>query len=66
MENGVNDLIPLPKERVMVFIISFFFFSRKKEEEKKREVLNNPVKMKKIKELVSRVSNKHYEDLVAT
>lgn len=50
----------------MVFIISFFFFPRKKEEEKKREVLNNPVKMKKIKELVSSVSNKHYEDLVAS
>lgn len=28
------------------------FMIRKKEEEKKREVLNNPVKMKKIKELV--------------
>jgi len=33
-------------------IIFFFFCFRKREEEKKREVLNNPVKMKKIKELV--------------
>lgn len=29
------------------------FFDRKREEEKKREVLTNPVKMKKIKEMVS-------------
>ena len=32
---------------------------RQKEEEKKREVLNNPVKMKKIKELVSSTLCKH-------
>lgn len=35
------------------------FIIRKKEEEKKREVLNNPVKMKKIKELVSSALCKH-------
>lgn len=29
-----------------------FIFLRKREEEKKREVLTNPVKMKKIKEMV--------------
>lgn len=29
------------------------FFDRKREEEKKREVLTNPVKMKKIKEMVN-------------
>lgn len=58
MEIRVNDLIPLPKERVVIFY-HFLFFFRKKEEEKKREVLNNPVKMKKIKELVSSASNKH-------
>lgn len=42
------------------------FIIRKKEEEKKREVLNNPVKMKKIKELVSNASNKHQEYLLST
>lgn len=30
----------------------FLFYWRKREEEKKREVLTNPVKMKKIKEMV--------------
>lgn len=31
---------------------SIVFYCRKREEEKKREVLTNPVKMKKIKEMV--------------
>lgn len=36
----------------MLFLLMYCFFCRKREEEKKREVLTNPVKMKKIKEMV--------------
>lgn len=38
------------KNLQIVYVL--FIFCRKREEEKKREVLTNPVKMKKIKEMV--------------
>lgn len=37
---------------IMYLNYKLFFYCRKREEEKKREVLTNPVKMKKIKEMV--------------
>lgn len=40
-----------------------FVFCRKREEEKKREVLTNPVKMKKIKEMVKLLCN-CFDDLL--
>lgn len=40
-------------ESGIVELMRYVFFDRKREEEKKREVLTNPVKMKKIKEMVN-------------